>query len=277
MPGKRTWVLAAAALASAALGAAAPPPTISLTRLACGDDPAPEDVSTFSDSFAYPHTQLRLTYSCYLIRHGDEYLLWDTGNPPGQPESGKASLLELLRALRLRPEQITYVGISHYHTDHTGQLKDFLAATLLIGAGDWRALQGAGAPADFSAADAQLWRAPFVHWLREGGRLKTPEGDLDVFGDATVVMLATPGHTPGHHSLLVRLPRTGAVLLSGDLAHFAASYDHDQVPLWNTSRSETLASLDRFKQIAHNLQARVILQHDPGDIDKLPPFPQAAE
>ncbi len=98
-----------------------------------------------------------------------------------------------------------------------------------------------------------------------------------MFGDGSVIMLSTPGHTPGHHSLLVRLARGGVVLLSGDLAHFRESYATNQVPIWNTSRADTLASLERFRQIAANLKARVILQHDPRDIDKLPPFPQAQE
>jgi N-acyl homoserine lactone hydrolase len=172
---------------------------------------------------------------------------------------------------------VTYVGISHSHTDHTGQLADFPGATLLIGARDWAQLIAPGAPLGMSAAQAAAWRAPFAHWLKEGGRRVTPEGDQDVFGDGSVIMLATPGHTPGHHSLLVRLARGGAVLLSGDLAHFRESYATGQVPIWNTSRADTLASLERFRQIAANLKARVILQHDPRDIDKLPPFPQAQE
>ena len=92
---------------------------VTLTRLACGEDPAPRDVSTSSDTYAYPDFKFKLTYSCYLIRHGSEYMIWDTGNPPGIPESPKVSLVDQLRELKLRPEQIRYVGISHYHQDHT--------------------------------------------------------------------------------------------------------------------------------------------------------------
>lgn len=61
------------------------------------------------------------------------------------------------------------------------------------------------------------------------------------------------------------------------MAHFRENYENNQVPTWNTSRADTLASLNRFKQIARNLKAVVILQHDPRDIEKLPPFPAAAE
>jgi N-acyl homoserine lactone hydrolase len=102
-------------------GASAQSAAVSLTRLACGEDAAPRDISTSSDTFAYRDLKFRLTYSCYLIRHGTEYMIWDAGNPSGMPESPKESLVDQLRVLKLRPEQIKYVGISHYHTDHTGQ------------------------------------------------------------------------------------------------------------------------------------------------------------
>jgi N-acyl homoserine lactone hydrolase len=105
-------------------------------------------------------------------------------------------------------------------------------------------------------------------------RLEVPHGsDKDVFGDGTVLMLATPGH----HSLLVRLRETGAMLLTGDLAHFRENYETFGVPPFNTGRAETLASLDRFRKIAANLNATVIIQHDGRDIEKLPAFPAAAK
>lgn len=273
------WIVAVAAFAVPDGTSAQSAMEVTLTRLACGEDPAPGDVSTFSDTYAYPDFKFRLTYSCYLIRHGTEYMIWDTGNPLGKvPESPKLGLIDQLRKLKLRPEQIKYVGISHAHTDHTGQLGAFPQSTLLIGKGDWDALTAANPPSWMDAKTATDWRAPFAHWISQGGKLDTlAEDKKDVFGDGTVVMLSTPGHTPGHHALLVRLKNTGNVLLTGDLAHFRENYENNQVPTWNTSRADTLASLDRFKQIARNLKAVVIIQHDPRDIDKLPAFPAAAD
>src|SRR5258705_4650338 len=67
-----------------------------------------------------------------------------------------------------------------------------------------------------------------------GGKVEPIPLDKDVFGDGTVMMLNTPGHTPGHHSLLVRLPQMGNVLVSGDLAHFHENYDSNGVPTFNT-------------------------------------------
>ena len=89
--------------------------------------------------------------------------------------------------------------------------------------------------------------------------------------------LGTPGHTPGHTTLLVRLQQMGPVMLSGDLAHFQENYDGDGVPTFNTNRAETLASIDRFKKIAANLKATVILQHDIRHVGKLPAFPASAK
>ena len=90
-------------------------------------------------------------------------------------------------------------------------------------------------------------------------------------------MLRLPGHTPGHHGLLVRLEGKGNVLLTGDVTHFHENYDTNGVPNWNTDRADSLASIDRFRRIADNLDATVVIQHDPRDVDKLPAFPAFVE
>jgi N-acyl homoserine lactone hydrolase len=250
--------------------AAQTPPTITLTRLACGTNAPPTDVAArFSDTYAWPSLKIQLTFSCYLIRHGDDYLIWDTGNPVGStPTAPKQSLVELLAELKLTPAQVRYVAISHYHGDHTGQVGEFPQATLLIGKGDWDVVSDPKAAATY---------ATFANWLSGAGKVEPLTGDRDVFGDGTVVMLNMPGHTPGHHSLLVKLKEMGNVLISGDLAHFHENYASNGVPTFNTDRAASLASLDRFKKIATNLKATVIIQHDARDIGKLPAFPGAAK
>ena len=95
----------------------------------------------FSDTYAYGDLKLQFVYSCYLIKHGDDYLLWDTGHAMTAPNvAPKVSLVDLLAKIAIKPEQIKYVGISHYHADHTGQVSSFPKATLLIGKGDWDAI-----------------------------------------------------------------------------------------------------------------------------------------
>jgi N-acyl homoserine lactone hydrolase len=247
-------------------------PTVTITRLACGTNAAPTDVAArFSDTWNWPSLMVQLTFSCYLVRHGDDYLVWDTGNPVGTtPTAPKTSIVDLLAQLKVSPSKVKYVAISHYHGDHTGQVGTLPQATLLIGKGDWDALNDPKSAAAPSAPS-------FAPWISGGSKVEPQAGDKDVFGDGSVIMLNTPGHTPGHHSLLVKLKDMGNVLITGDLSHFHENYDANGVPTFNTDRAATLASLDRFKKIAANLKATVIIQHDARDIGKLPAFPAAAK
>jgi N-acyl homoserine lactone hydrolase len=269
---------AGAASAPAASAQAAPAEAageISLTRFDCGKTTTLPDVGRFSDVAAFKGLTVQLTFSCYLVKHGNDYLVWDTGNPAATgtapaPTAPKTSLVEQLAQLHLKPEQINFVGISHYHGDHVGQVASFPQATLLIGRSDWDALND-------SKPNPAVNPANFAHWISGGGKVEPVSGDKDVFGDGSVIMLNTPGHTPGHHSLLVKLKGKGNVLITGDLAHFRENYESNGVPTFNTNRADTLASLDRFKQLATNLHATVIIQHDARDIDKLPAFPASAK
>jgi len=278
---------AQAAPAKAAPAKAAPaqtPPAeaageLTLTRFDCGKTTTLADVSRFSDVAAFKGLNVELTFSCYLVKHGSDYLVWDTGNPAATgatpaPTAPKTSLVEQLAQLHLKAEQINFVGISHYHGDHVGQVASFPQATLLIGKGDWDALNDAK---NDSKPNPPINPANFAHWISGGGKVEPLSADKDVFGDGSVIMLNTPGHTPGHHSLLVKLKDKGNVLITGDLAHFRENYDSNGVPTFNTNRADTLASLDRFKQLATNLHATVIIQHDARDIDKLPVFPASAK
>lgn len=260
-----TLALSACALASASAQ------TVTLTRMQCGTNAAPTDVGQrFSDTYSYNGLMVQLTYSCYLVRHNDDYLVWDFGNPVGTAATApKTSLTDLLAQVNVKPAQVKYVGVSHYHGDHTGQVSQFPQATLLIGKGDWDVVSDPKTPAGTSG--------PFTNWISGGGKVEPQAGDKDVFGDGSVIMLNTPGHTPGHHSLLVKLKDMGNVLLTGDLAHFHENYDGNGVPTFNTDRSQTLASLDRFKKIAANMKATVIIQHDQRDVSKLPAFPASAK
>jgi len=263
-------ILLIAACLSGSAGAQTSP-DITLARFDCGTSNAPTDVGIrFTDTYAYNGLKVQIVYSCYLIKHGDDYMVWDAGNAMGAGAGApKVSLIDQLARLKLTPRQIKFIGISHYHGDHIGQIGSFPDSTLLIGARDWDALTKTPNP---SANPA-----PFAHWITGGGKFEAVAQDKDVFGDGSVVMLNMPGHTPGHHSLLVRLKNKGPVLLTGDLAHFRENYDGDGVPTFNTDRTETLSSFDRFKKIAKNLKATVIIQHDERDIAKLPPFPAAAD
>jgi N-acyl homoserine lactone hydrolase len=123
---------------------------------------------------------------------------------------------------------------------------------------------------------ARFYAEDIAPWLASGANVETVVGDKDIFGDGSVVMLATPGHTAGHHSLLVRLPTFGPVILSGDLWHFSEQLGHNGVPPENVDRADTLASMDRIQKALSNLKATLVIQHEASDIGKLPPLPASA-
>jgi N-acyl homoserine lactone hydrolase len=272
-----TLLVFALSLVMSDLAQAARPVPVELWRLDCGALHV-DDLNAYSDTYAYVGKSARFTVSCYLIKHGDTYMLWNTGLPDedlGLPlagagskgESLQKSLPDQLASLGVDPKQIAIIGISHYHTDHTGQAHHFPQARLLMGKEDITVLQTPGDP-----------RAkPLENWIGGAGKMEEIVGDKDVFADQTVVMLDLPGHTPGHHGLLIKLSRQGYVLLSGDLAHFRENYVDDGVPAFNVDRAQSLSSLGRFKAIAKNLHATVIIEHDDRDIGKLPAFPDFAQ
>jgi glyoxylase-like metal-dependent hydrolase (beta-lactamase superfamily II) len=281
MPMKK--LLAAALILVVGAGAAAQPvapsPRLQLWRLDCGDFVMKRFGVWFSDTFQYPAGPRPLVGSCYLIRHGDDYMLWDTGLSEeliAKPQENadqrvtlKRSIVDQLKQIGVAPDRIGTIGISHFHFDHTGQAARFRRARLLIGQGDWDALK---------SDDERLKgaRDHLANWLTGPGKAEPARGDVDVFKDGRVIMLALPGHTPGHSGLLVRLA-SGPVLLTGDQYHFAEAVTNRGVPSFNTNRADTLASHDRFDRIAANLKAKVVIQHEPRDIAKLPAFPKAAE
>lgn len=258
--------------------ASSPEAPLSLWRLDCGEFVIKQYGAFFSDTFQYPAGPKNVVASCYLIRHGDRYMLWDTGlteeligkdyDSPAQTIRLRTRLVDQLAQIGVKPERIETIGISHWHFDHVGQAGRFPQARLLMGKGDLDLLR-ASPPADEDSAKG------LAHWLSGGGKVEEITRDNDVFGDGQVVMLKLPGHTPGHYALLVRLA-SGAVLLSGDLYHFTEQVKNRGVPPFNHDRADTLASMDRFDRIAKNLNAKIVIQHEPADIAKLPPFPQAA-
>lgn len=278
---KRVLALAAGWLALTGFQAPTPPaPTapLSLWRLDCGEFVINDFNAFFSDTWQYKPGPKRIVDSCYLIRHGNKYMLWDAGLPGelvGNPQSSPAQSMSLssrivdqLARLGVRPDQVEIVGISHYHLDHLGQAADFPKAKLVIGAGDLAVLK--------TETGAFIQPQRLKPWLEGGAPLVEARGDVDIFHDGRVMMLAMPGHTPSHYSLLVRLA-SGPVLLSGDLYHFTEQVANRGVPPFNHDRADTLASMDRYERIAKNLGAKTIIQHEPADVAKLPTFPRAAQ
>ena len=256
-------------------------PDLEMWQLDCGTIEL-SDAGDFSDAHLYDGEERTLVVNCYLIRNADQYMLWDAGlskdligisyTEGAFTVSMKRSLVDQLAELTLSPEDINLAAVSHYHFDHTSQLADFPDATLLIGTADWDVVKAAQEP------NQLVDPRPFTPWLGEDTAPVTAIAqDHDVFGDGSVLIKATPGHTPGHASLLVRLPEKGDILLTGDLYHFEEQVTNRGVPQFNTNRADTLASMARFDAIAKSLDATVIIQHDSRHLDRLPTFPESAK
>lgn len=258
--------------ANATQTASAAPAALSLMRLDCGSMLFFDFSKSFSDQQIYPHERKQLTDSCYVITHNGQHLLWDTGLPAtlkGKTEADdemtatlSATVAEQLAKIGLKPGDIDIVGISHKHFDHVGQAAQFPTARLIIGKRDFEETTGKD--------------DPFGPWRGGGKPVTLATGDVDIFGDGSVVALHLPGHTEDHLALLVKL-KSGPVLLSGDLYHAAIAREKRGVPPFNTDRNQTLASMDKFEALAKQLGATVIIQHEPADISKLPAFPQTAQ
>lgn len=269
---------AAASLLSACAHNPVPQSDLRLYAMDCGRM-ANADMSAFADDGAYNGQRRDMVVSCFLIRHPAGDLLWDSGLPEALAASEGAdtpfgrmtmarSLTAQLADLGLTPADIDYVSVSHSHTDHAGNLGLFAQSTWIVDA-DERAHMFR----DAARADARSF-APYAAMENVRPILIEGEGDYDVFGDGSVTIIQTPGHTPGHTVLLLRLPQTGPVLLSGDLYHFTESRTERRVPSFNADRAQTLASMDKFERIAAETGARVIIQHVPADFAALPAFPE---
>lgn len=238
-----------------------------------------KDLRPFSDTGEYDGQSATVAVPCFLIRHPKGSLIWDTGLDPkfvqgsasgarGIRATVRSSLEQQLQQLKLAPSDITYVAFSHMHLDHTGNANLFTGSTWILNRTElqWASQLTAGGPIDPNTFSA-------YHHVKT----QLIDGDYDVFGDGSVRILKTPGHTPGHQVLLLTLPKTGKVLLSGDLYHFRRDRQQKLIPQFNTNRAETLASFDRFERIATRTQARVVIQHDPEDFKSLPQFPAYLE
>jgi N-acyl homoserine lactone hydrolase len=203
---------------------------------------------------------------CVLVVHPRGTLLWDTGlnasvndtppgsqSTPGAPRAGDRvdrPLTAQLEAIGHPPASITHLALSHSHWDHTGNVRSFLGSTWLVQKAE-RDLMFGERPLSNRADFAGL----------ENSRTEVLEGDHDVFGDGSVRLLSTPGHTPGHQALLVRLPKTGSVLLSGDLYHFPEELTIRPTPTGRNA-AQIVASMAKVQALMAKTGAALWIQHD---------------
>lgn len=239
-------------------------PKLTLHIFECGEIEV-RDISIFSPGVDKGITK-HLVGSCYLIQHPEGSLIWDTGIADGVGKQGVERfnggislkvtnpLIAQLAEININPADITHLGISHFHGDHTGNANQFNQATLFIQQEEFDAAFGED-PSKFgfdSSSYSEISR----------DQVQVLNGDHDVFGDGTVVIKRAVGHTPGHQMLFVNLEKTGPVLLSGDLYHFTKNRTHRRVPSFNFDKQMTLDAMEDIEAFVQASGAQLWIQHD---------------
>ncbi len=282
MPTRRflfSSLLVAAALLAACRPNPAPSEPTAAVRLYvmdCGwlnvKDPSrfdfkPEEVAT-----------LDLSVPCYLIAHPRGTLMWDTGVIPDDafPSDGSPAtreyatsekrLLPQLAEAGYTPADITYLALSHAHWDHIANASAFAESTWLVRSPEREAILASPSPVRTTPS---MFTA-----LRDTKIVEITTDDYDVFGDGSVVIKFTPGHTPGHQVLFVNLPNTGPVVLSGDLYHYPEERTVDRVPTGDFDKSQTRASREKLEAFLKQTGARLWIQHDLATVSKQKKAPQ---
>jgi N-acyl homoserine lactone hydrolase len=273
--------LAAAPLAAqnaAAHRAPKPPKSLRLYIFDCGVL-KPADAK----SFGFDHVaELKMSVPCFLVVHPKGTMMWDVGVVPdsdfkadGAPvvqgfiEVAKP-LKPQLEALGYEPQDIKYLAFSHYHIDHTANANMFAASTWLVAQAE-RDIMFSDKPAPVRT------EKNFAALKNSKTKILPATADYDVFGDGTVIIKQTPGHTPGHQVLFLKLPKTGPVLVAGDLYHYNEERNTDHVPNFEYNKEQSLASRAKIEEFLKTSGAQLWIEHDYAANAKLKKSPEFYE
>jgi glyoxylase-like metal-dependent hydrolase (beta-lactamase superfamily II) len=273
MMSRITLVLAVAGLALSAQAAVAQLDKTGVEKLYvlnCGEGVA-GDISRWSPGVNEGQS-MDFVDTCYLIKHAKGWFLWDTGIPdavasmpnglaPADPKAvtwrRPKTLAAQLEQIGVKPADIKTMGVSHTHPDHIGNVEMFPQSILYVQKAEY----------DWPGANNEPRFKP-------SHPVELLSGDRDVFGDGSVTILSTPGHTPGHQSLLVKLPKTGAVVLSGDAVHFKDNWDNRRVPSMNANKDQSAASMQKIADMLAKEKAQLWINHDKAQRDSQKMLPE---
>ena len=226
-----------------------------------------------------------MSVPCFLVVHPRGTLLFDTGLPDkmlglpfnettlnGQPNPPSTAYFVLvtktlksqLAEIGYTPDKINYLALSHSHSDHVGNANDYAGSTWLAQKAEY----------DFMFGPSVKPETINPNYLAlKNSKTQILEGDHDVFGDGTVVLKYTPGHTPGHQSLYLKLAKTGGVVLSGDLYHYPEERTLGRMPEREktTGTSASRAALEAFMK---EVKAELWIEHDISRSSKLKKSPE---
>ncbi len=236
------------------------------------------NLGLFAQDSSYFGQNKEFSDAFYVISHPKGNLMWDAGLPeslvalpePFTEPSGaftisrKDSVLNQLKTIGMTAADIQYLALSHTHFDHSGHANVFKNAKWLVQATEY----------DYITSDASKNSGEGTYEaIKELTNVQRLNGDHDVFGDGTVIIKSMPGHTPGHQVLYLDLPVNGPTLLTGDLYHLYENRQHKRVPIFNFDVAQTLKSMDLFEAFTKEKGAKVYLQHQREDFDKMPKAP----
>ncbi len=256
-------------LANAQTKKPAPPKTLRMYVLDCG-----KITVANGDSMGFKPGELataNMVTPCFLIVHPRGTMMWDTGEIPDSAfKSGVAPqtagaftvdrpLLPQLAAIGYTPADITYLALSHYHGDHVANANAFAGSTWIVQKGDRDAIF---APRDGEKKLGAVGDPAYFTDLAKSKTLLLKGEDHDVFGDGTVVIKFTPGHTPGHQSLFLKLAKTGPILLSGDLYHYPEEITYKRIPSFDSDKEQTAKSRAMIEEFVKKNHAQLWIQHD---------------
>ena len=248
-----------------------------LYRLDCGHSLAnDESVWTPGENVG---KSIEFSSTCWLLKRGSEWLLWDTGVPESALNDPRGwstlpklivyrldkTLTSQLAEIGLKTSDVTYVAVSHTHGDHIGNVGLFPNSTVLMQRAEYTWISSPDGTND----NVNQLKALARKLLGTPKQLQLLDGDTDVFGDGSVTLISTPGHTPGHQSLLVHLKKSGFIILSGDVVHLEKNFEKDIVPSLNTDKAASIASMDRVRRMVATYQAKLFINHDKAQSDTL--------
>ncbi|MCP4708690.1 MAG: N-acyl homoserine lactonase family protein [Planctomycetes bacterium] len=170
----------------------------------------------------------------------------------------RENCVDQCKSAGVEPEDVRYVLFTHLHLDHSGAAGRFPNAQHII----QRLEHDYAFNPDWFQAPAYIradFDRPGIDWKFLGGDYTD---NYDVFGDGAIRLIFTPGHTPGHQSVLVNLPNTGPVLLTSDAVYTLDHWEHKALPGLNYSNVDVVASVNKLRKIVEDTGATLVMGHD---------------
>lgn len=222
--------------------------------------------------------ETELAVPCYLIVDPKGTLIWDVGVIPdsafkddGQPVTqGPSTVTRTLKSqlaeIGYAPGDITYLAHSHYHGDHIANSNEFADSTWLVRKVERDAMFAAKPPALVDPKDYSD--------LKNSKTVILTTDEYDVFGDGKVIIKSAPGHTPGHQVVILKLAKTGPVMLAGDLYHYPEERKLNRVPTFEYNKEQSLASRAMIEDYCKKTGTQLWIEHDYVHNSKLKKSPQ---